>query len=159
MARRSAADYRPDALRTVPMNDAIAAAHALFGEKAAPLLAKSPVLTWEDISVANLAIAEAAEVAEPSVTEPWLSAATLRQAMPSATIDGWARTHALLDAHLAASDLAALGSDVAGQSGVNGSFATLALSSPTSGIGDSGFGNPLQTLRPQTALQEGVKLG
>ena len=155
MARRSAADYRPDALRTVPMNDAIAAAHALFGEKAAPLLAKSPVLTWEDISVANLAIAE---VAEPSVTEPWLSAATLRQAMPSATIDAWARTHALLDAHLAASDLAALGSDPAAQSGGNASFAALALSSGTQNMGE-GMGNSgLDNLPPpQRALQAEIK--
>ncbi len=141
---------------TLPMSEAIATADALFSGDATSLFglnlsAIALMPTGDDGFAAD-------EQAAP-VTERWLSAATLRQAMQPAGVDAWTRTHALLDLHLAASDTAALGSDIAGRSGANGCFATLTLSSPSSGMGDSGVGDALQILRPQTALQEGMKLG
>lgn len=67
----------------------------------------------------------------------------------------WAVTNALLAAHLAGSDDAALGGDLAYWYGRNAGFAGIGLQSALEVLGATGFGSDAQTLRPFNGLQEG----
>lgn len=74
-------------------------------------------------------------------------------------LTSWAVTNALLDHHLAGSDDAALGGDLAYWYGRNGSFSGISLQAAQQVIGASGFGSDAQALRPFSGLQDGfVKL-
>ena len=75
-------------------------------------------------------------------------------------LTSWAVTNALLEAHLGASDDAALGGDLAYWYGKNGSLAGLSLQAAQQVIGAAGFGADAQALHPFSGLQDGlVKLG
>lgn len=72
----------------------------------------------------------------------------------------WSVMNALLDAHLAANDTAALGGDLAYQYGRNGAMTGVSLAAAQDFIGDSQFGLQAQTLsRLQTVGVEVVRLG
>jgi hypothetical protein len=75
-------------------------------------------------------------------------------------ITRWTLMNALLDAHLAGSDDAALGGDLAYQYGMNGNLSGIATGAAQDVLGNSQFGTQAQSLRPLATLQEGpVKLG
>jgi hypothetical protein len=75
-------------------------------------------------------------------------------------LDRWTLMNALLDAHLAGSDDAALGGDLAYQYGLNGSLAGIATNAAHDVLGSAQFGTQAQQLRPLATIQEGlVKLG
>jgi len=75
-------------------------------------------------------------------------------------ISRWAMMNALLDAHLAGSDDAALGGDLAYQYGMTGTLAGIGTGAAQDVLGSSQFGTQAQQLRPLATLQEGaVKLG
>jgi Ca2+-binding RTX toxin-like protein/GH24 family phage-related lysozyme (muramidase) len=67
----------------------------------------------------------------------------------------WALVDALLDAHLAASDDAALGGDLAYQYGANGTLAGIGTAAAQGVLGAAEFGVQPQTLRPLASLQGG----
>jgi hypothetical protein len=72
----------------------------------------------------------------------------------------WALTNALLDAHLAASDVEALGGDLAYRYGLSGALTGIGISAAQNIIGSAQFGGTAQALKPLPGLQEGlVKLG
>jgi trimeric autotransporter adhesin len=76
------------------------------------------------------------------------------------TLTAWSLTDALLTAHLAGSDTAALGGDLAFQYGQNNSLAGMGLTSAQTVMDDASFGTAAQTLKPLNELQVGVvKLG
>jgi hypothetical protein len=64
--------------------------------------------------------------------------------------------NSLLNAHLANSDTAALGGDLAYQYGMNGSFSGLALTQVQGELATAQFGSAAQTLQPLAGLQEGL---
>jgi len=71
----------------------------------------------------------------------------------------WSVMNNLLNAHLAASDTAALGGDLAYQYGKNGTLAGMGLNAAQNVLGGPQFGTQPQTLQPLSSLQEGaVKL-
>ncbi len=75
-------------------------------------------------------------------------------------LTSWALTNALLQFHLAGSDDAALGGDLAYWYGRRGSLAGMSLSAAQQVIGAAGFGADAQQLHPFSGLQDGlVKLG
>jgi len=81
-----------------------------------------------------------------------------RAASPGLTV--WALTDALTRHHLAASDSAALGGDLAYQYGKNGTLAGIGVNAAQQLLGDAAFGTQAQTLQPLAGLQEGaVRLG
>ncbi len=72
----------------------------------------------------------------------------------------WELMNALLDSHLAASDDAALGGDLAYQYGLNGTLAGIGTGAAQDVLGSAQFGVQAQQLRPLATLQEGpVRLG
>lgn len=77
-----------------------------------------------------------------------------RAASPGLT--SWALTNALLESHLAASDDAALGGDLAYWYARNHGFAGIGIRAAQEVIGAPGFGSDAQTLRPFSGLQEGL---
>jgi Ca2+-binding RTX toxin-like protein len=78
----------------------------------------------------------------------------------SPTVNRWAVTHALLDAHLAGSDTEALGGDLAYRYGLAGTLAGIGTGPALAVLGDPRLGSGAQPLQPLSALQEGlVKLG
>ncbi len=79
---------------------------------------------------------------------------TARAANPGLT--RWAITNALTQFHLAGSDTAALGGDLAYQYGRNGTLAGIGLTAAQEVLGDVQFGAQAQTLRPLAGLQEGA---
>ena len=75
-------------------------------------------------------------------------------------LSSWAMTNALLQAHLAASDEAAIGGDLAYWYGRNGALTGISLNAAQQVLGAANFGADAQTLRPFAGLEEGmVKLG
>lgn len=81
-----------------------------------------------------------------------------RRASPGLT--SWALANALLQFHLAGTDDAALGGDLAYWYAKHRSFSGISLAAAQQVIGAAGFGSDAQTLRPFSGLQEGfVKLG
>jgi hypothetical protein len=68
----------------------------------------------------------------------------------------WSAMNSLLDTHLASSDTAALGGDLAYQYGANGSLAGLALTPVQGELASAQFGTSAQTLQPLAGLQEGM---
>jgi len=81
-----------------------------------------------------------------------------REQSPGLT--SWALTNALLQFHLAGSDDAALGGDLAYWYGRRGSLAGISLQAAQQVIGAPGFGTEAQQLHPFSGLQDGlVKLG
>ena len=75
-------------------------------------------------------------------------------------LTSWQVTNALLQYHLAATDDAALGGDLAYWYGHDGTLAGMSLQAAQQVIGASGFGSDAQQLHPFSGLQEGlVKLG
>jgi len=68
----------------------------------------------------------------------------------------WNLTNALLDFHLAGSDTAALGSDLAYQYGRSGTLAGISAVAAHGVIDSAGFGTAAQTLQPLAGLQQGV---
>ena len=77
-----------------------------------------------------------------------------RTAMP--TLSRWALTDALLSAHLAGSDTAALGGDLAYQYGKASTLAGMGLTAAQEVIGGTGFGGQPQTLHPVSGLGDGM---
>ena len=73
----------------------------------------------------------------------------------SATFMHWSATTSLLAAHLAGSDTAALGGDLAHQYGTNGSFTGMNLTAAQDVLNVPQFGAQAQTLRPLQGLQGG----
>jgi hypothetical protein len=74
-------------------------------------------------------------------------------------LTSWAVTNALLQYHLAGSDDAALGGDLAYWYGRNGGFAGISVQAAQAAIGAAGFGSDAQQLHAFSGLQEGfVKL-
>jgi Ca2+-binding RTX toxin-like protein len=81
-----------------------------------------------------------------------------RTANPGLT--SWAVTNALTQFHLAGSDEAALGGDLAYQYGRNGMLAGIGVDAAQEVLGNAQFGVQAQTLQPLAGLQEGaVRLG
>lgn len=75
-------------------------------------------------------------------------------------LTSWALTQALSDFHLAGSDTAALGGDLAYQYGNNGNLSNVGLTAAQSILSDPAFGSSAQTLKPLAGLQEGaLRLG
>ena len=75
-------------------------------------------------------------------------------------LTSWQVTNALLQFHLAASDDAALGGDLAYWYGRNGTLAGLSVQAAEQAIGAPGFGAEAQQLHPFSGLQEGlIRLG
>nr|WP_301102075.1 calcium-binding protein [Propionivibrio sp.] len=71
-------------------------------------------------------------------------------------MSSWTAMHALLDKHLAASNSAALGGDLAYQYGNTGSLGGVGLIAAQQLIGDPHLGTGAQTLKTTAQLQEGV---
>lgn len=71
-------------------------------------------------------------------------------------LTSWAVTNALLAFHLAGSDDAAIGGDLAYWYGKNNSFGGIGLAAAQQVIDGTGFGSDAQTLRPFSGLQEGL---
>jgi Ca2+-binding RTX toxin-like protein len=71
----------------------------------------------------------------------------------------WSAMNALLDAHLAASDSAAIGGDLAYQYGRNGSLAGIGLAAAQETIGAAQFGVQAQAIRQPALGAEVVRLG
>ncbi|MBS4099432.1 MAG: hypothetical protein KGZ83_21680 [Sulfuricella sp.] len=72
------------------------------------------------------------------------------------TLTSWSLSNALLDAHLAGSDSAALGGDLAYQYGKAGSLGGIAVTAAQNVIAGTAFGTQAQTLQPLAGLQEGM---
>ena len=73
------------------------------------------------------------------------------------TLSSWALTNALTQFHLAGSDSAALGGDLAHQYGSNGTLAGIGVTAAQQVLGEAGFGGQAQTLHPLTGLQIGAQ--
>jgi hypothetical protein len=72
------------------------------------------------------------------------------------TLTAWSMTDSLLSAHLAGSDTAALGGDLAYQYNLNGTLAGIGLGSAQTVINDASFGTTAQQLHPLADLQTGT---
>ncbi|MBS4099091.1 MAG: hypothetical protein KGZ83_19955 [Sulfuricella sp.] len=72
------------------------------------------------------------------------------------TLTSWSLSNALLDAHLAGSDSAALGGDLAYQYGKAGSLGGIAVTAAQNVIAGTTFGTQAQALQPLAGLQEGM---
>jgi Ca2+-binding RTX toxin-like protein/pimeloyl-ACP methyl ester carboxylesterase len=73
------------------------------------------------------------------------------------TLSSWALTNALTQFHLAGSDSAALGGDLAYQYGSNGTLSGIGVSTAQQVLGETGFGGQAQTLHPLAGLQVGTQ--
>ncbi len=81
-------------------------------------------------------------------------------ARASSNITRWQVMSSLLDAHIAGSDGAALGGDLAYRYGLGGGLSGIAVSAVQQVIGEAAFGTSAQDLRPLDALTQGeIKLG
>jgi hypothetical protein len=72
------------------------------------------------------------------------------------TLSTWSVTNALLDAHLAGSDTAALGGDLAYTYGTNGSLTGMGVSAAENTLNSSQFATAPQTISPWATLNTGV---
>ncbi|MBS4099090.1 MAG: hypothetical protein KGZ83_19950 [Sulfuricella sp.] len=72
------------------------------------------------------------------------------------TLTSWSLSNVLLDAHLAGSDSAALGGDLAYQYGKAGSLGGIAVTAAQNVIAGTTFGTQAQALQPLAGLQEGM---
>ncbi|NMG77210.1 calcium-binding protein, partial [Aromatoleum diolicum] len=70
-------------------------------------------------------------------------------------LTSWSLSSSLLEFHVAGSDTAALGGDLAYQYGKNGSLAGIGISAAQGILGDAQFGTSAQTLLAPAQLQEG----
>ncbi|MCK9202338.1 MAG: putative Ig domain-containing protein [Gallionella sp.] len=119
-------------------------------------------------SIANLQLVLDAGSYNASSTDPLLNQqvqsfdfAALAQAFDQAlaanpTLTAWNLTDTLLSAHLAGSDTAALGGDLAYQYNLNGSLTGIGLGSAQTVINDASFGVSAQQLHPLAELQTGT---
>ena len=73
-------------------------------------------------------------------------------------LEHWLMMDRLLNAHLAASNSAALGGDLAYYYGVNGTLSGIGLNAAQQVISAPGFGRDAQSLRPFTGLQDGLTI-
>ncbi|WP_301103425.1 putative Ig domain-containing protein [Propionivibrio sp.] len=73
----------------------------------------------------------------------------------STVVSPWAVMHALLDRHLASSDSAALGGDLAYQYGMTGSLAGIGVGAAQQVLGKADFGSQAQDLQPVADLKVG----
>jgi VCBS repeat-containing protein len=71
-------------------------------------------------------------------------------------LSSWNAMDALLAAHLAGSDAAAIGGDLAYRYGLSGSLAGIGIGPAQAVLGDPAFGSAPQALRPLASLQEGA---
>jgi hypothetical protein len=71
-------------------------------------------------------------------------------------LTSWGLTNSLLSAHLAGSDAAALGGDLAFQYNLNGTLAGIGLAAAQTELGDASFGVAPQLLQPLAGLQTGT---
>jgi Ca2+-binding RTX toxin-like protein len=94
------------------------------------------------------------------VFDMWALVAKFDQAIAANPhLDSWSLMNGLSDAHLSASDDAALGGDLAYWYGKNRTLAGISISAAQDLLGTPGFGSDAQSLRPFTGLQEGfIKL-
>ncbi|MBK9595394.1 MAG: hypothetical protein IPO57_08575 [Rhodocyclales bacterium] len=131
--------YASPGNRSVPTLQVIAEAMAGFDAGGADPLRDNRV---ESFDFAGLVDAfDAARAANPGLTS-------------------WAITNALTQFHLAGSDTAALGGDLAYQYGRSGTLAGMGVNAAQEVLGDAQFGVLAQQLRPLAGLQEGaVRLG
>ncbi len=74
----------------------------------------------------------------------------------SETFMHWSATNSLLAAHLAGSDVAAIGGDIAHQYGTNGSLTGMNLTAAQDVLNATQFGAQAQTLHPLQGLQGGA---
>ncbi|MDP3481754.1 MAG: calcium-binding protein, partial [Sulfuricella sp.] len=72
------------------------------------------------------------------------------------TMTSWNLMNGLLDAHLASSDGAALGGDLAYQYGVSGALAGIGLAAAQDVLASPQFGSQAQSLRPWSGLNSGA---
>lgn len=120
-------------------------------------------------SVLNLqVVADAMAAFDPASSDPMLNktiqdfdftavVASFDQARgANSTFMHWNAMNSLLDAHLSASDTAALGGDLAHQYGKNGSFSGMNLTAAQNVISAPQFGAQAQTLNPLQGLQGGL---
>jgi trimeric autotransporter adhesin len=119
-------------------------------------------------SVANLQLVLDAGSYNANSTDPLLNQqvqsfdfAALAQAFDAALavnpgLTSWGLTDSLLSAHLAGSDTAALGGDLAYQYNLNGTLAGIGLGSAQEVINDASFGISAQQLHPLAGLQTGT---
>jgi VCBS repeat-containing protein len=119
-------------------------------------------------SVANLQLVLDAGSYNAGSSDPLLNQqvqdfdfAALAQAFDAALaidpgLTSWALTDTLLSAHLAGSDTAALGGDLAYQYNLNGTLAGIGLASAQTVINDASFGVTAQQLHPLAGLQTGT---
>ena len=125
--------------RSVPTLQVIAEAMADFDSGGADSLRDNRVETFDFAGLVGAF--DAARAANPGLTS-------------------WAVTNALTQFHLAGSDTAALGGDLAWQYGRNGTLAGIGVNAAQEVLGDAQFGVQAQQLRPLAGLQEGaVRLG
>ena len=73
------------------------------------------------------------------------------------TLSSWALANALTQFHLAGSDNAALGGDLAYQYGRNGTLSGIGINVAQQVLGEAGFGSQVQTLQPLASLQVGTQ--
>jgi hypothetical protein len=73
-------------------------------------------------------------------------------------VDRWSMMNALLDAHLASSDIAALGGDLAYRYGLMGDLSAIGLAAAQDVVRSPQFGAQAQTLRPPADLKQGPTL-
>ena len=119
-------------------------------------------------SVANLQLVLDASTYNAGSADPLLNQqvqdfdfAALAQAFDQAlvanpTLTAWNLTDSLLSAHLAGSDTAALGGDLAYQYNLNGTLAGIGLASAQTVINDASFGTTAQQLHSSADLQTGT---
>jgi len=119
-------------------------------------------------SIANLQLVLDATAYNASSTDPLLNQqvqsfdfALLAQNFDQAlaanpTLTSWAMTNSLLSAHLASSDTAALGGDLAYQYNLNGTLAGIGMASAQTVMNDANFGVAAQQLHPLAELQTGT---
>ena len=119
-------------------------------------------------SIANLQIVLDAGAYNASSSDPLLNQqvqsfdfALLAQNFDQAlaadpTLTAWNLTDALLSAHLAGSDTAALGGDLAYQYNFNGTLAGIGLTAAQAELGNASFGVAPQLLQPLAGLQTGA---
>lgn len=119
-------------------------------------------------SIADMQIVLSGDTYDPASADPLLNRqiqrfdfAALAQAFDQAmaadsTLTSWRMADTLLSAHLAASDGAALGGDLAYQYNANGTLAGISVTAAETTLSDANFGVAPQLLHPLGGLQTGT---
>ncbi len=108
-------------------------------------------------------IADAMATYDPASTDPLLNqkiqtfdfTAIVNSFDQAGSTSHWSVMNSLLNAHLAGSDTAALGGDLAHQYGTSGNFTGMNLASAQTVISDTQFGSNAQSLQPLDNLKGG----